>query len=198
MTAPEDSKLKRREVLAGILAARGDALAVSSLGTSTYDLFAVSPAPENAYLWNAMGLTASVGLGLAIAQPDRRILVIAGDGDVMMGIGSLSVIAAQAPENLSILVIDNEGFEETGGQAGLSAFRADIAEIARGSGFRETMVARDEKDAARLADFLWRRTGPVLAVAKVGASSDGPVYPCMDGPELVRIFRAAVLGDASP
>ncbi len=195
MTGREGGKLQRRDVLASILAARGDALVVSSLGTSTYDLFAVSPAAENAYLWNAMGQTAPVGLGLAIAQPERRVLVVAGDGDMMMGIGSLSVIAAQAPENLSILVIDNEGFEETGGQTGLSAGRADIAEIARGSGFSETMVARDEKGAARLPDFLWRQAGPVLAVVKVGASSDGPAYPCMDGPELVGTFRAAVLGD---
>ena len=197
MTALEGSKLERRDVLAGVLSARGDALVVSSLGTSTYDLFAVSPTPENVYLWNAMGLTTPVGLGLAIARPDRRVLVIAGDGDMMMGIGSLSVIAAQGPGNLSILVIDNEGFEETGGQAGLSATRADIAEIARGSGFTGTMVAHDEKDAAKLPDFLWRRPGPVLAVVKVAPSGDGPVYPCMDGPELVRTFRAAVLGDAS-
>ena len=196
MTAREGCTLQRRDVLAGILAARGDALVVSSLGTSTYDLFAVSPALENAYLWNAMGLTVPVGLGLAIAQPGRRVLVIAGDGDVMMGIGSLAVIAAQAPENLAILVNDNEGFEETGGQAGLSASRADIAEIARGSGFRATMVARDEEDAAMLPDFLWRQPGPVLAVVKVGASSDGPVYPSMDGPGLVRTFRSAVLEDS--
>lgn len=196
MTAREGNTLKRREVLSGIMAQRGDALVVSSLGTSTYDLFAVSPAPENAYFWGAMGLSVPAGLGLAIAQPDRRVLVIAGDGDVMMGIGSLSVIAAQGPGNLGILVIDNEGFEETGGQAGLSAARADIARIARGSGFTETMVARDEKDAAGLADFLWRKPGPVLAVVKVGPSTDEPVYPCMDGPELVRIFRAAVINES--
>jgi len=196
MTLRDGSELKRREVLSSVLTERGDALVVSSLGTSTYDLFAVSPAPGNAYLWNAMGQAAPVGLGLAIAQPERRVLVIAGDGDMMMGIGSLSVIAAQAIRNLSILVIDNEGFEETGGQAGLSSARADIARIALGSGFTETMIVRDATKAVELPDFLWRKPGPVLAVVKVGPSTDDPVYPCMDGAELVRIFRATVLSDA--
>lgn len=186
-------RLDRRKVLASVLAERGGALLVSSLGTSTYDLFAVSPADENAYFWGAMGLAVPAALGLAIARPERRVLVVAGDGDMMMGIGSLSVIAAQAPENLGILVLDNEGFEETGGQAGLSASRADIAGIARGSGFEKTIVARSEDDVAKLADFLLRRPGPALAVAKVGSSTAKPVFPSMDGPELVRTFRAAVI-----
>jgi len=188
-------KLKRRNVLARALAARGDALVVSSLGTSTYDLFAVSPAPENAYFWGAMGLAVPAGLGLAIAQPERRVLVVAGDGDMMMGIGTLSVIAAQAPENLSILILDNEMFEETGAQSGLSASRADIAQIALGSGFEKTMVARGEDDVAGLADFLFAQPGPVLAVAKIAPSTDEPVFPSMDGPELVRTFRNVVLGE---
>ncbi len=195
MTARACNPLKRREVLARVLAARGDALVVSGLGTPTYDLFAVSPASENAYFWNAMGLAVPAGLGLAIAQPGRRVLVVTGDGEMMMGIGSLPVIAAQAPANLSILVLDNEEFEETGGQAGLTGAGADIAGIAKGAGFARTMVARDAGDVEKLAPLLIEQPGPALAVAKVGPSSDTPVYPCMDGPELVRTFRAAVLGD---
>ena len=195
MTTRERNRLKRRDVVARVLAARGDALVVSGLGTSTYDLFAVSPAPENAYFWNAMGLTVPAGIGLAIAQPGRRVLVVTGDGEMMMGIGSLSVIAAQALANLSILVLDNEGFEETGGQAGLTGAATDIAMIALGSGFPSTMVARDAGDVEKLANFLLEQPGPALAVAKVGPSSDAPVYPSMDGPELVRTFRAAVPGD---
>jgi thiamine pyrophosphate-dependent acetolactate synthase large subunit-like protein len=188
-------KLKRREVLARVLEERGDTLIVPSLGTSNYDLFAVSHAPENAYIWNAMGLTVSVGLGLAIAQPHRRVLVIAGDGDMMMGIGSLSVIAAQAPGNLSILVMDNEMFEETGAQSGLSAGRADIAQIALGSGFEKTMTVRTDNEAGRLADFLLKEEGPVLAVVKIAPSVDAPVFPSMDGPGLVQTFRSAVVGE---
>lgn len=193
MTGVEMEKLKRREVLARVFEARGDALVVSSLGTSTYDLFAVSPADENAYLWGAMGLAVPAGLGLALAQPERRVLVIAGDGDMMMGIGSLSVVAAQAPKNLAILVMDNEMFEETGSQSGLSAARADIVQIARGSGFGETMSVRTDNEVSRLPDFLLKQEGPVLALAKIGPGIDEPVFPPMDGPGLVSRFRAAVV-----
>ncbi len=187
-------KLKRREVLARVLEERGDALVVSSLGTSTYDLFAVSPADENAYFWGAMGLAVPTGLGLALAQPERRVLIVAGDGDMMMGIGSLSVIAAQAPKNLGILVMDNEMFEETGSQSGLSAGRADIAQIALGSGFEKTMTVRNDNEVSRLTDFLMKEEGPVLAVAKIAPGADEPVFPSMDGRGLVTTFRSAVLG----
>jgi thiamine pyrophosphate-dependent acetolactate synthase large subunit-like protein len=189
-------KLDRRKVLAAVLKERGNTLVVPGLGTANYDLFAVSPADENAYMWNAMGLTVSVGLGLAVAQPARRVLVVTGDGEMMMGIGSLCVVAAQAAKNLGILVLDNEMFEETGAQTGLSAARADISRIALGAGFEKTMIVRSHDEAARLADFLLKEEGPVLAVAKVTPSAGKPVYPTMDGPGIVRTFRAAVLGQA--
>lgn len=186
--------LDRRDVLAQVLEGRGDALVVSGLGTTTYDLFAVSDVPENVYLWGAMGITVSVGLGLALAQPDRRVLVVTGDGDMMMGIGSLAVVAVRAPENLGILVMDNECFEETGGQTGLTASGVDIAGIAKAAGFRETMVAQRDEDAEALPEFLLGNQGPVLAVAKVKKAKDKPVYPSMDGPALARGFRKAVAG----
>lgn len=189
-------KLYRRDVLAKVLEDRGDTLVVPGLGTANYDLFAVSPSDDNAYMWNAMGLTVPTGLGLAIAQPERRVLVVTGDGEMMMGIGSLSVVAAQAPSNFSILVMDNEMFEETGAQTGLSAVRADIAKIAEGSGIAKTMTVRSDNELGGLPDFLLNETGPVLAVAKVGPSRDKPVYPSMDGPGIVSTFRKAVLGAA--
>lgn len=188
------SKLNRREVLAQVLENRGNALVVPGLGTSNYDLFAVSPSDCNAYIWNAMGLTVPTALGLAIAQPDRRVLVVTGDGEMMMGIGSLSVVAAQNLKNLSILVMDNEMFEETGKQAGLSSLKADIAKIAEGSGIARTMTVRSGNEVARLSRFLLEEDGPALAVAKVGASVDKPVFPSMDGPGIVKTFRSAVLG----
>ena len=191
------AELHRRDVLARVLEERDGALVVPGLGTANYDLFAVSPGDDNAYMWNAMGLTVPTGLGLAIAQPDRRVLVVTGDGEMMMGIGSLSVVAAQAPENLSILVMDNEMFEETGAQTGLSAKRADIEKIAVGSGIEKTMTVRTDNEVARLAAFLLKEQGPVLAVAKVAASRDEPVFPTMDGPGIVSTFRASVLGSQS-
>jgi thiamine pyrophosphate-dependent acetolactate synthase large subunit-like protein len=189
-------KLNRREVLARVLENRGNALVVPGLGTSNYDLFAISPSNDNSYMWNAMGLTVPTALGLAIAQPDRRVLAVTGDGEMMMGIGSLSVVAAQASGNLSILVMDNEMFEETGKQSGLSGIRADIAKIAEGSGIPRTITVRTGDEVASLGDFLLKEKGPALAVAKVAPSVDKPVYPSMDGPGIVTTFRKAVLGTA--
>lgn len=188
------TRLERQKVLERVLSERGDALAVASLGTANYDLFAVSDAPENVYLWNAMGVTVSIGLGLAIAQPDRRVLVIAGDGDMLMGIGSLATIAVQAPANLGILVIDNECFEETGGQAGLTAGGVDIAGIARAAGFKGALTVDDDAALGDLADFVLRKPGPVLAVVKVGMATEKPAFPSMDGPLLARRFRETVAG----
>lgn len=188
-------KLARRKVLATVLAERGDALAVAGLGTTNYDLFAVDDRPENVYLWNAMGITVPIGLGLALTRPERRVLVVTGDGDMMMGVGALATIAAQAPDNLGILVMDNECFEETGGQTGLTAAGVDIAGIARAAGFAAVTTVGEENEVAALPAFLLRQAGPVLAVAKVGRAEDAPVYPSMDGPALARRFRAAVAGE---
>lgn len=187
-------RLNRREVLAQVLEERGDALIVPGLGTSNYDLFAVSPSDNNAYMWNAMGLTVPTAIGLAIAQPNRRVLVVTGDGEMMMGIGSLAVVAAQELKNLSILVMDNEMFEETGKQSGLSSIRADIAKIAEGAGIAKTMLVRTGNEVARLGKFLLEEDGPVLAVAKVGPSTEKPIFPTMDGPGIVKTVRESVLG----
>lgn len=189
--------LERRKVLAEIMTGRGDGLAVPSLGTANYDLYAVDERPENVYIWNAMGVTASIGLGLALARPERRVLVTAGDGDMMMGIGSLATIAAQKPENLAIVVMDNGLFEETGSQQGLTASGVDIAGMAKAAGFRETMTVTDEAGVASLPEFLWERPGPVLAVVKVARASQPPKFPSMDGPAIVRAFREAVVGEAA-
>ncbi len=186
--------LDRRKVLAQVLGERRDALVVAALGTTNYDLFAVSDAPENVYLWNAMGITVPIGLGLAIAQPGRRVLVITGDGDMLMGIGSLATIAVQAPANLGILVLDNECFEETGGQTGLTAGGVDIAGIAKAAGFADTMTLCGEAAIGALPEFVLKKRGPVLAVVKVGLATQKPVYPSMDGPLLARRFRKSVAG----
>src|SRR3546814_6372624 len=104
--------LHRRPGLAAALAERGDALAVTGLGSATWDLASLGDRPENFYLWGAMGNAAMIGLGLAIAQPDRRVVVITGDGEMLMGLASLTTIGARRPANLAICVLDNERSEE--------------------------------------------------------------------------------------
>jgi thiamine pyrophosphate-dependent acetolactate synthase large subunit-like protein len=188
----DDGRLLRRALVERVLAVRGTALVVSGLGAPTYDVAAAGDPGENFYFWGAMGLAASTGLGLAMARPERRVLVITGDGELMMGIGSLATIAAAAPRNLAILVLDNERFGETGGQPGLTAAGADIAALARAAGFPAALEMRDESRLEDALNLLYHRPGPSLCVAKVAPGEDPKVLPSRDGAYLARRLRSAL------
>src|SRR4051794_41882275 len=108
--------LDRRAVVSALLKDRGDAVAIGGLGASTYDIAAAGDHDRNLYLWGAMGGAVMIGLGLALAQPDLPVVVITGDGEMLMGMGSLATVALQKPANLSIVVLDNERYGETGGE----------------------------------------------------------------------------------
>ena len=109
--------LERRSVVASLLAERKDAIVVGGLGASTYDIAAAGDHDRNFYLWGAMGGAVMIGLGIALAQPKLPVVVITGDGEMLMGIGSLATVGLQKPSNLTIVVLDNEVYGETGGQA---------------------------------------------------------------------------------
>ena len=111
------ASLDRREAVAALLEQLPDALVVTGLGSPTYDVFAAGPRATNFYLWGAMGGAVPMALGLALAQPDRSVLAVTGDGEQLMGIGSLATVAACAPANLTVVVLDNGHFGETGMQA---------------------------------------------------------------------------------
>src|ERR1700730_6065474 len=113
--------LDRREAVEALLAGRGNMLVVTGLGSSTYDVFASGDHDGNFYLWGAMGGAALVGLGLAIAQPTRPVIVVTGDGEQLMGLGGLATIAVREAPNLSVVVLDNGHYGETGGQVRPSA-----------------------------------------------------------------------------
>jgi thiamine pyrophosphate-dependent acetolactate synthase large subunit-like protein len=191
--------LDRRKLVADLAKARGDALIVTGLGSPTYDLAAAERAAGrdeagNFYLWGAMGSAAMIGLGLALAQPKRRVVVVTGDGEMLMGLGSFATIAAQKPGNLAILVLDNEAFGETGAQAGLTGKGIDLCGIAAAAGFAATLQAEGANAASGLADLLFHAPGPVLAVAKIALTRDPLVMPPRDGHYLVQRFRANLLG----
>ncbi len=188
MTDPE-GRLLRRPLVAHLMHRRGDALVVCGLGSPTYDVSAAGEHPGTFYFWGAMGLTTSAGLGLAMAQPERRIVVVTGDGDMMMGIGSLATIAGVAPRNLAILVLDNQSFGETGKQTGLTAGRCDIAAMALGAGFDHAVTFTDAGSIDDLANLLFDREGPVMAVARVALSDDPKSIPVLDGTHLAQRFR---------
>src|SRR5262249_48459466 len=169
-------------------------LVITGLGSPTYDAAAAGDHHLNFYLWGAMGSAATVGLGLALAQPKRRVLVITGDGEMLMGFGTLATIAAKQPANLAIAVIDNERYGETGMQASHTGMGVDLAEIARAAGFREAATVRTISGVESAAQTLYTAEGPVLIVLKVSAERDPLVLPSWDGPLLKSRFRQALLG----
>jgi thiamine pyrophosphate-dependent acetolactate synthase large subunit-like protein len=189
-----NSKLRRREVVSALLADRGDLLVVSGLGSTTYDCAAAGDHPLNFYLWGAMGGAAMIGLGLALTQPKRRVLVVTGDGEMLMGIGSLATIAVKRPLNLAIAVIDNERYGETGMQATHTAATVDLAAMAKAAGFSRVATAADETSLAAAIRMVRREDGPALAVIKVAPLRDPFVLPARDGTLLKHRFREALLG----
>src|SRR5215203_4732673 len=138
--------LDRRAVINKILEKRGDALVVTGLGSSCSDVGAAGDHPNNFYLWGGMGAAAMMGLGLALAQPKRQVLVITGDGEMLMGLGALATIGTQKPSNLSIIVIDNELYSETGMQPTHTARGVSLGVMAQGAGFpvAETVYTQAE------------------------------------------------------
>ncbi len=191
-SAAAPNKIDRRPFVADLLRHRGNGLVVTGLGSPTWDLFAAGDQPENLYSWGGMGLAVPTALGLALAQPNRRILALTGDGEMMMGIGSLGVVGDQAPKNLGILVLDNEHFAETGRQRGLAAGQTDLCAVARGFGIAETMHVTEQGKTAELAEFLFKRPGPVFAVAKIAITEDPWRLPEKDGAAIARRFKVAL------
>jgi thiamine pyrophosphate-dependent acetolactate synthase large subunit-like protein len=185
--------LNRRAVVGRLLRDRQDLAVVTGLGSATYDAAAAGDHPRNFYLWGAMGGTAMVGLGLALAQPRLPVLVLTGDGDLLMGLGSLATIGAENPPNLSIVVLDNERYGETGGQPSHTAKGTDLAAAARACGIAEAAVIADE---AALEGFAARiqqiGKGTAFAVVKVAPGEDPRVLPSRDGAFLKDRFRAAI------
>lgn len=175
--------LHRRDVVSSLLKDRGDLLVVAGLGSTAWDITAAGDSPLNFPTWGAMGQAAMMGLGLALAQPKRRVLVVTGDGEMLMGLGSLATIGVQQPRNLAIVVIDNESYGETGMQATHTAAGVDLAGVARACGFN---VCSHEK--------ILQQPGPAFAVAKVVAEKIPLVLPPREGALLKARFRRALLG----
>ncbi|MGY3440055.1 MULTISPECIES: thiamine pyrophosphate-dependent enzyme [unclassified Bradyrhizobium] len=182
--------LDRRAAVKALLADRGDLLVISGLGSSSYDVFDAGEHPGNFYLWGAMGGAAMVGLGLALAQPKRPVLVITGDGEQLMGIGSLLTIATKQPGNLSIAVLDNGHFGETGMQLSHSGLGAKLEVIADGAGNRSVSEIADMAGIESLRNGLRDLGGgPRLARIRIAAGEVERALPPRDGTYLKNRFR---------
>ncbi|MEM7223779.1 MAG: thiamine pyrophosphate-dependent enzyme [Pseudomonadota bacterium] len=193
-TRSESYPLMRRQVVADLLAERGETLVVSGLGAPSWDVTAAGEDARCFPLWGAMGGAVMVGLGLALAQPARRVLVITGDGELLMGLGSLAVVAAKQPTNLAIAVLDNERYGETGMQATHTAGATDLAATARGLGIAQAETVAEETELAAAKARLLAAPGPLLIDIKVRAEDLPLVLPPKDGVALKMRFRRALLG----
>lgn len=189
MSAPTGT-LDRRAAVKALLSDRGDLLVISGLGSSSYDVFDAGEHPGNFYLWGAMGGAAMVGLGLALAQPKRPVLVITGDGEQLMGIGSLLTIATKQPGNLSIAVLDNGHFGETGMQLSHSGLGAKLEVIASGAGIGNVSDIADMAGIERFRNSLRDLGGgPRLARIRIAAGEVERALPPRDGTYLKNRFR---------
>lgn len=186
--------LRRREVVAALVGQRADLLLVGGLGAPTNDIAAAGDRPNFFPLWGAMGGAASIGLGLALAQPSKRVLVITGDGEMLMGMGSLATIGVVSPTNLSIVVLDNERYGETGGQTTHTSARVELQKVAAACGFPVVGKAVTEAEFEVMKPAILESAGPCFHVIKVRAQQEPMILPPKDGHYLRDRFRAAVLG----
>jgi thiamine pyrophosphate-dependent acetolactate synthase large subunit-like protein len=191
------SALHRREVVAALLAERGDLLVVAGLGSTSWDCTAAGDHPLTFPLWGGMGLAAMTGLGLALAQPGRRVLVVTGDGEMLMGLGSLATIGVERPPNLSVVVIDNERYGETGMQKTHTAHGVDLAAMARAAGFASSVLLRDASGLEPLHRAVHGAPGPHFAQIKVMPEKESVVLPPREGTLLKSRFREALLGSGA-
>lgn len=192
-TTPQPT-LDRRQAVAAVLAPRGQAMVVAGLGSSCYDTGAAGDHPLNFYLWGAMGGAAMIGLGLALAQPARPVVVITGDGEMLMGMSSLATIATMAPPNLALVIIDNELYAETGMQPTHTARGVDLAGVARATGFPRAATVRTQAELDAIIPSLYRPEGPCFVAVKVTAARYPMQISLRDGPYIKNRFREALLG----
>jgi thiamine pyrophosphate-dependent acetolactate synthase large subunit-like protein len=185
--------LDRRSVVSSLLADRKDAVVVGGLGASTYDIAAAGDHDRNFYLWGAMGGAVMIGLGVALAQPELPVLVITGDGEMLMGMGSLATVGLQKPKNLTIIVLDNEVYGETGGQASHTAATVDLVGVARACGISDSRSISTMAEINAYAESVQDlASGPRFASIKIDGANLERVLSSRDGTFIVNRIRGAL------
>jgi thiamine pyrophosphate-dependent acetolactate synthase large subunit-like protein len=187
-----DRRLDRRAAIRSLLEQRGELLLVTGLGSTSWDAASVGDDPHNFYLWGAMGAAAMMGLGLAIAQPQRRVLVVTGDGEMLMGLGALATIGVQRPPNLAIAVFDNGRYGETGMQPSHTEAGVELVGVARACGIKETFEISDELGLRDFAGRVHKAATTLFARVAIRADEPRRVLPPRDGVYLKTRFRRAI------
>jgi thiamine pyrophosphate-dependent acetolactate synthase large subunit-like protein len=190
--------LERRSAIKTLLAERPDNLfVVPGLGSTTYDVASLGESDHDFHLWGAMGGAAMIGLGLALAQPKLRVAVITGDGEMLMGMGSLATIGVQQPANLAVIVFDNAHYGETGMQASHTGGGVDLIGVAKSCGIPDTLAVTDEAGLKDLAGRLKALDRPLFATVRIKPEEPPRVLPSRDGVEIKLRVRKAVAAAAA-
>jgi thiamine pyrophosphate-dependent acetolactate synthase large subunit-like protein len=184
--------LDRREFVQKLLIDRENLLVVSGLGSPTYDVAACGDHPLNFYLWGAMGSAAMIGLGLALAQPALRVLVLTGDGEALMGLGSLATIGVKQPANLVIVVLDNQHYGETGMQPSHTRAGVDLVAVAKACKFADALHVSEIGAVSRIRDLVHKGGGPILVQAQISNDAPPRVLPSRDGHAIKLRFMDAL------
>jgi thiamine pyrophosphate-dependent acetolactate synthase large subunit-like protein len=187
-----EGTIDRREFVAELLRRIPDALVVTGLGSSAYDVNAAGEREGNFFLLGAMGGAVPFGLGLAIAQPDRPVVVVTGDGEHMMNVGALATVTVQDPRNLTIVVLDNGHFDETGAQPSHAGLGTDLAAVARGFGFHDVTVATSLDDVEAVATAIEAKAAPAYVHVLITTAHHPRALPSRDGVTNKVRFRAAL------
>ena len=184
--------LNRRKVVAELLEDRGNLIVSTGLGSATYDVMAAGDHDRNYYLWAAMGSAATVGLGLAMSRPQDSVLVVTGDGEMLMGMGALATIAVQAPKNLTIAVLDNGHYGETGMQRSHTGFGVELDKVAKSVNFDWTARITDMNAVRDLRQRIHANSGLNFATIKIDIAEEVRVLPSRDGVYIKNRVRAAL------
>ena len=166
--------------------------AVSGLGSPTYDVAAVSPSDRNFYLWGAMGGAAMMGFGLALARPERQVIVITGDGEALMGMGALATIGASKPGNLTIVVLDNEHYGETGMQQSHLGMGVDLSAVANACGLAQACLVTTDAELKSIIDTFHETGSTKFVQIKVDPETPPRVMPTRDAVENKFTFRRSL------
>lgn len=188
------AKIMNRSALTRRLVAQlhKDEAVIGGIGNTNFDLWASGQRPQNFYMLDSMGLTIPIGLGVAIAQPERKVIALEGDGSLLMQLGALGTVAAAAPKNLVIVVWDNGLYQITGSQKTLTSTGTDLVAIARGAGLAQSAWARDEQHFDALIDGALQGNGPWFIAVRI--DGDKPAGTTERDPAKIRLRFMQGLG----
>jgi thiamine pyrophosphate-dependent acetolactate synthase large subunit-like protein len=193
MNHPTPSRyIERREFVATLLAGVPDALVVTGLGSASYDVYAAGDRDSHYYLWGAMGGAAPLALGLALAQPEKSVVVVTGDGEQLMGIGGLATIGVKKPRNLTIVVLDNGHFGETGMQRSHSSLGTDLVAVAKGCGIHDAFSIDTLAGCDAITSRIQARQNVAFIQVFIDANEPPRKLPPRDGSFIKNRFRSAL------